>query len=203
MDERIKSTYDLYMEKINVLETEINEKKKLLISYKNMINQLLVDSGEEPKFSETSVQPESSAQLLTKFPDNIFGVPPTDFNIKIGEFYRKPLAKSVRSILERRGGAMLFSDIQEALIKGGADAKDEKRLRLLLLKSRHFDLLPDKQHFILVPKEKQKKIKSVESKQKADETQIPKKRGRPKKVSNLPQDTNLTQVNSDENKNPK
>lgn len=169
MDDRIKPTYDLYMEKINTVELEIAEKKKQLISYKNTINQLLVDGGEQPQFSEISVQQETSTQPLTSIPDSINTASSKVVGVKVGEFYKRPLAKSVRIILERGGGTMLFTDIQNTLIAGGADAKDGQRLRLLLLKSRHFDLLPDKQHFILVPKEKQKKIKSIDSKPKVDD----------------------------------
>lgn len=161
MDDRIKPTYDLYMEKISVIELEVAEKNKQLISYKNIINQLLVDGGEQPQFSEISMQLEPLTQPLINIPDNTNIASMQSVSVKIGEFYHKPLAKSIRIILQRKGSAMLFSDIQEALLRGGADAKDAQRLRLLMLKSNHFDLLPDKQHFILVPKEKQKKIKKV------------------------------------------
>jgi hypothetical protein len=171
MDDRIKPTYDLYMEKINAIELEIAERNKQLISYKNIINQLLMDSGEPAKFSdqlsltELTFQPTSSIPNLPRQGNAI------NFKISPGEFYGSPLAKSVRIILKRKGEAMLFSDIQNALIIGGADVKDEKRLRLILLKSKHFDLLPDKQHFILVPKEKQKKIKAIDPKPKVDDSE--------------------------------
>ena len=76
--------------------------------------------------------------------------------VKTGEFYDRPLAKSAEIILERSGGTADFEDIVSALTRGGFDTRDRKWVRGILLKNKKFALLPDKKHFILVPKERQR-----------------------------------------------
>ena len=157
MDERLKPAYDMLMGEIDELRKDINEKTVQLKMNMALIDKLLIKSGEQPQFGDNS-EPADSITVVSE----IVPIPPYQSTgmtktIKQGMFYNRPLAKSVRHILEMNGGTMLFDDIITGLRQGGFDAKDEKWVRNTMLKNKHFALLPDKRHFIYVPKGKPKK----------------------------------------------
>jgi hypothetical protein len=67
--------------------------------------------------------------------------------VRTGEFWNKTLAESVKIYLERKGEAAPFPEILDALKRGGFVLRggevEEKKLRLNLLKSVNFVLIPE------------------------------------------------------------
>ena len=167
MDDSVKKVCDSYVAKIESLILEIENKHKQLKSYQILVNQLLIDDGEAPKYDDEAVVFSATPNLPKVLPQakpSVDGKP--TFNP--GKFYQRPLAKSVREILETYGGTALFEDIIAGLKQGGFDTRNERWIRLTMLKNRHIDILPDKKHFIYVPKGKGKKFKSANEEESAE-----------------------------------
>lgn len=89
---------------INVLQRKVAEQEKALANTKHLINQLCVESGEPPIYSDIERGSESSTR-----------------SIRSDQYYGQPLATAVRSFLEARGsiGPATVDEIHDALIKGG------------------------------------------------------------------------------------
>ncbi len=162
MDEQTKTVIEKYELKIQGLRAQIEPLQKEVNKYKLIVNQLLIDEGESAKYEDSSEEfeetPKTIIPLKPKQEDPGGGI-----SVRTGEFYNRPLAKAARIILERAGGTMLFSEIIENLNKGGFPAKDEKWVRLTLLKNKHFDILPDRRYMIFVSKGKSRKGKATKS----------------------------------------
>jgi len=159
------------MEKIEKLEMEVEERKKHLNTFKTLVNQLLIDSGEPPKYNDASSivdLPRLNSDTIS-FNSNVGNR--GELNIKNGEFFTMPIAKAIVDIFRRKGEPMLLSDIYNALIKGGSGRiKNEDQLKLILLKSKHFARLPDKQHYLLASNDKLKKQKIADEKHVEEES---------------------------------
>ncbi len=171
MDEHLRKTYDFYKQKLGKIEPELERLQLDANKYRMMIDQLLIDSGEQPEFGELQLPLTMESSQVQSAP---IRTDPGIVNIKVGQFYGKPLTKAVKAILEMRGEPMKFSDILTALRQGGikitGDA-DEKRTRLVMQKSTaNFAMLPDKEHFMLKPKGMAKKTKPAPTQKDEDST---------------------------------
>jgi hypothetical protein len=154
MNDQLKTTYEFYREKLEILFNDVAETKK-------MLNRLALDLGEkEVPFPD--IQPESLEGNKKIRPDH---------------FFNMPLATAVRTFLQLKGVATSWDEIVAALREGNFDlprtsqAEDEARTTILrntanfvLIGDNYFGLktwYPEKKS----PKSKNKK----ENVQKSDE----------------------------------
>lgn len=95
---------------IEPLLKKIEEKEKELVEIKKAVNQLCVVYGKEARYADSELSVVSANQTI--LPDQFFG---------------KPLASSVRTILLMKGYAMTAKEIEEKLKQGGYEYPDEWR----------------------------------------------------------------------------
>lgn len=93
---------------IEPLLKKIEEKEKELVEIKKAVNQLCVVYGKEVRYSDNELTVVSGTTAI--LPDQFFG---------------KPLATSVRSILLMKGSAMTAKEIEEKLKQGGYEYPEE------------------------------------------------------------------------------
>jgi hypothetical protein len=111
---------------INVLQRKVAEQEKALTHTKSLINQLCIEGGEQPIYSDIQGSSESSGR-----------------SVRSDQYYGQPLATAVRSFLEGREhiGPATVDEIYDALIKGGfqfeGKGKDNQKrgLRISLTKN--------------------------------------------------------------------
>jgi hypothetical protein len=130
-------------EAIETLRTTISEQEEALAKKKQFVNELCVDAGVAPIYTNTDLRTRADISA-----------------IRGDDFYGKGLSTAVRLYLERRKtanlGSATISEIHAALVKGGfhfeaKDAENEKRgLRISLTKNTAiFHRLPSGQYGLL------------------------------------------------------
>lgn len=124
---------------ITVLQRKVAEQEKQLSHTKTLINQLCVEAGEPPIYSD--IQRSEDVR-----------------SIRSDQYYGQPLATAVRNFLEARQtiGPATVDEVYDALLKGGFqfEAKDEENskrgLRISLTKnSVTFHKLPNGSYGLL------------------------------------------------------
>lgn len=151
MDEQLRPIIDRYREKIGTFQAEIERLTNEMNKAKIIVNQLLTDNGENTEFEDISIDMIDSRGNLVSTSSPILSsnvTPVSALPIAAGDFFNRPLAKAVKTILEIYKKPTAFSNILIALRQGsyptGKGKVEENRIRLTMLKNTTNFVLVDK-----------------------------------------------------------